>query len=502
MLTIRLMTRRLVTGLGLLSSLLAVTVSAQDLELLRLPKNSAITIPAGQGLDLIGSAEPLGKGRFRMRSLNRSHSVVLPELGGGSAYTGYYSIAYGMTPSLDVSLVVPFLNDAAGGFNKYGSGDPVLGFKWSRPGTIPSNHYTALELLIGLPFGYKGEHALDQVGGIRQFSSSAMDFGFQGLMDVHFHKMSIYVNGGLFRPGNPDVVTQLVYGFGLESGRASRWVSFNGEYEARVAFGTQSRAANIFKFGVRLHVFRGVEIELARELGFLDHPSPALTTIGVRTHGFLSGQRRFEPRFTIYKPVPPPKRIYEPDQVLRIAVADFDGFEEYDAGRRLINKFRNRLAPHDSIEVVDLNRYTGIRKKGALTPAESIELARRIGVDVVVSGTVSQYKIDRFAGLRVPYVFELPETEVEVGLRYRVMWFSSAARTDMEALTDQIKGQGRVRKRLRLLPADQHDITVSRSAAELARVHDEALDDVVSNLLDSMARTFSWIPPDFAHASF
>ena len=75
---------------------IAVTaVEAQDLELLRLP-------------------------------VNRSHSAVVPELGEGSIYTGQYSIAYGFRPSLDVSMVIPFLTDSAGGFNKYGSGDPVL----------------------------------------------------------------------------------------------------------------------------------------------------------------------------------------------------------------------------------------------------------------------------------------------------------------------------------------------------------------------------------------
>jgi hypothetical protein len=500
------MTRALL--LSVVLSLTALTVAApppaaaQDLELLQRPTNSAITIPAGQGLDLIGSAEPLGKGRFRLRTLNRSHDVDVPELGNGSAYTGYYSLAYGFSPSIDLSLVVPFLMDSAGGFNKYGTGDPVFGIKWARPGTIPSDTYTALELLIGLPFGYKGEHALDQIGGIRQFSSSAMDMGFQALLDLHFRKVSIFANGGLFRPGNPEVVTQMVYGLGLEAFRGSRWVSANVEYEARIAFASQSRAANVLKFGLRLHAFRGLEIELGREIGFLDHPTRSLTTIGLRTHGYLTGRRRFEPRFSLYQPTPPPKRSYEPDQVLRIAVVDFAGYEQFAAGRRLVDKIRTRLEPHDSLEVVDLAAYTGVPMKGALTPREAIELARKIGVDVVVTGTVSNYHIDRFAGLRVPFVFELPETEVEVGLRYRVMWFASSDRTDMEAFTEQIVGKSSLRKRVRLLPADQRDITVSRTAAELARVHEAALDNVVTNLLASMARSFSWIPPDFAYASF
>lgn len=481
---------------------LAASASAQDLALLQRPTNSAITIPAGQGLDLIGSAEPLGKGRFRMRALNRSHSVVVPELGEGSVYTGYYSLGYGFSPALDLSLVVPFLMDSAGGFNKYGTGDPVLGIKWSRPGTIPSDTYSAFQLLIGLPFGYKGEHALDQIGGIRTFSSGAMDMGFQGLMDLHFRKLSLYFNGGLFKPGNPEVVTQMIYGMGIETGRGSRWISANAEYQARIAFAAQSRAANILKFGLRIHAFRGIEIELAREIGFLDHPTKGLTTVGLRTHGFLSGRRRLEPRFTLYKPVPPPKRIYEPDSVLRIAVVDFAGYEEYQAGERLVTKIRNRLAPHDSLEVIDLTRYVGVETVGALTPTQAIDLAQRIGADVVVTGTVSSYDIDRFAGLKVPYIVELPETRVEVGLRYRVMWFASADRTDMEAINEQVTGKGLLRKRVRLLPADGRDITVSRTAVELVRVHDAALDDLVGNLLSSMAQTFSWIPPDFAHASF
>ena len=475
---------------------------AQDLELLRRPRNSALTIPAGQGLDLISSAEPLGKGRFRLRAQNRSHSITIPELGNGSVYTGYYSFAYGMGSKLDVSVVLPFLMDSAGGFNKYGSGDPVIGIKFMRPETIPSNSYSGFLLSLGLPLGYKGEHSLDQIGGIRKFSSEALDLGMLGMMDVHFRRVSVYLNGGLYKPGNPDVVTQLVYGIGLETGRGSRWGSLNMEYQAQVAFAQQARAANVLKFGVRIQTTRGIELELNREIGFLDHPSGSLTTFGVRTHGVFSGRRRFESRTALYKPVPPPKRLYDPQQVLRIAVVDFAGFEEFQAGRRLVEKIRIALEPHDSLEVVDLTRYTGIPTRGALTPRQSVELARKLGVDVVVTGTVAAYDVDRFAGLRVPYLFELPETEVEVGLRYRVMWFSSAARTDMEAYTETVTGKGTLRKRVRLLPADRHDITVSRTAAELAATHESALDDLTGSLLDSMARNFSWIPPDFAYASY
>jgi hypothetical protein len=132
-----------------------------------------------------------------------------------------------------------------------------------------------------------------------------------------------------------------------------------------------------------------------------------------------------------------------------------------------------------------------------LTPLAALDLGRKLGVDVVVSGTVSDYEVDRFAGLKVPFVFEVPETEVNVSLRYRVMWFTSQTKSEMESLTEEISGQGLLRKRVRLLPADQRDITVSRTALEIEDAHESALDDVVGNFLDAMSAQFSWIPPDF-----
>lgn len=492
-----------VAGLVIAGLLGPRDAGSQELQLLRQRTNSAIAIPAAQGLDLIHGAEPLGKGRFRLRSLNRSHSVAVPELGNGSVYTGYHTIAYGVSNQLDLGLVVPFLLDSAGGFNKYGSGDPVLSVKWARPGAIPAASYTGFQLLLGLPLGYKGEHALDAIGGIRHFSNEALDIGLEGLLDVHFRKLSVLLNGGLFRSGNPEVVTQLVYGIGLEGWRSSRWVSANAEYQARVAFAQQSRADNVLKVGLRLQTVRGIELELAREFGFLDHPTRSLMTVGVRTHGYLTGgRRRFESRVALYKPPPPPKRLYEPDKVLRIAIVGFAGFEEYRAGERLVEKIRTRLEPHDSLEVVDLRAYTGVPQHGVLTPRQSLDLARKLNVDVVLTGLVSEYDVDRFHGLNLPYVLEVPETEVAVGLRYRVMWFADAARTDMEAFTEEVVGRGLLRKRVRLLPADRQDITVSRSAMDLARVHESALDDLAGKLLASMARNFSWIPPDFAYVDY
>ena len=485
-------------ALLVLSAALAGAAAGQDVEGLRQPTNSALGIPLGEGLELLNNAEPLGKGRFRVRVLNRSHSVSIPELGEGSSYTGHYGLGFGVTPQIDASLMVPFLIDSVGGLNKYGTGDVVFGIKWGKPAKIPAGHYTGVQLLMGLPLGFKGKRGLDQfAGGVRPFSNEALDIGVQFLSDINFRPLSVYLNGGFFRSGNPEVLSQLVYGVGLETGRRHPRLSLNVEYQARVAFTEESRASGVLKVGGRFHMGRGIELELNREWGFLDHPVPGIFTFGLRLHGQMGAKRRLLARQTLYRPPPRPPRPYEPEQVLRIAIVDFAGYEEYGAGHRLVEKLRLQLAPHDSIQVVDLSRYTGIKTRGELKPEEALRLARRLRLDVVLSGRVARYEVERLTGTKVPYVFEVPEAAARVGLRYRVLSFADAARTRVESHTQEAAGEGRVRRRPRLLPLDRRDITAVQPAGELVRIQDEALDDLVGNMLATLAERYSWVPPSF-----
>lgn len=490
--------KRLATHIFLAALAAAAFAAEPDIALLRRPSNAALSLSLGQGLDLIHGAEPLGRDRFRLRLANRSHAVTVPDLGQGSSYTGLYGLAYGLRPDLDLSLLVPFFMDSAAGLAKYGTGDLILGAKWARPGQVPANTYTAVQLLMSLPLGFKGQTGLDQFqGGVRPFSSQSVDMGLQLAMDLHFRHASLSINGGFYRSGNPQVLPQLVYGAGVETSRRNRRFHLNAEYQSRVAFSRQTQASGVFKTGVRVDIFRGIELELNREFGLLDYPFKSGITFGLRLHGYLTGQRRLEPRHALYQPPPRPKRAYAPQRVMRLAVVDFGGFEEYQAGRRLVEKIKILLAPHDSLEVVDLARYADIPKKGALSAEQAVELARKLGVEVVVTGDVADYRIDRFAGLHVPYVFEAPQTQVEVKLRYRVLSFFSPDKTQMETFTQQVGGTGRLRRQVRLLPAQPRDVTVHTSARELEVVQEAALDDLAGKLLGAMAAQFPWVPPDF-----
>ena len=97
---------------------MASPVSAQQIDLLRQPTNSAHGLSLGQGLDRIVSAEPLGKGRFRVRLLNRSIPIEIEGLGTGSSYTGHYGGVYGLANGLDLGFMVPFYFDKVAGLKQ------------------------------------------------------------------------------------------------------------------------------------------------------------------------------------------------------------------------------------------------------------------------------------------------------------------------------------------------------------------------------------------------
>ena len=146
---------------------------------------------------------------------------------------------------------------------------------------------------------------------------------------------------------------------------------------------------------------------------------------------------------------------------------------------------------------MDLARYAGIPRRGFLKPRQALALARKLGVDVVVTGMVAEYNMDRFAGPQLPFIVHLPETRVDLELRYRVIEFFDEDKSQMHALSETVGGGGLLRKTPRILPTSRRDITSVASAAELQAVQEEALDNLVENLLASMSAQFTWIPPDF-----
>jgi len=464
----------------------------QNWSSIRRPANSTMMPPLGQGLNYVSSAEPLGKGRFRIRMHNRSDAVTVPDVGKGTIFSGHYGIAYGLGNTLEVGLGIPFLMDSIDGLNRYGTGDPVISIKLSRPQKVPSGLYIGSKLLVGLPLGYTGEHALDQFNGTRSFSSGALDMGIQLLGDLHFKFMSIYVNGGYYKSGNPEVLSLVGYGIGTEFWRSNRWLSMNFEYQSKVAFAAESEAQALVKAGLRFTPLNGVEFELNRQIGLLDHPLPSSSSFGLRLHGMLAGGRRLVSRQNDYSPKDKGDGNFEHIDFTRIAFVDFDGFEEFNAGARLVEKVRGSLETFDNITMVDIKRYEDVPHKGYLPPQEALALARKLDVDIVVTGVVDRYEIKRFGGTRIPFLFARPETEIKMGMRFRVIEIDEAG-IETHAQTHAVQGVRSEKLGMRFIPYESRNITKNATAMQMNNLQDEVLDDLVGSMLATMVEKSKWL---------
>ncbi|MEE3233057.1 MAG: hypothetical protein VX294_02740 [Candidatus Latescibacterota bacterium] len=469
----------------------------QNWSVIRRPANSALIPPLGQGLDYVSSAEPLGKGRFRVRMHNRSDAVTVPDVGKGTIFSGHYGLAYGLGNALEVGLGLPFLMDSIDGLNRYGTGDPVISIKVSRPKRIPNGVYVGSKVLIGLPLGYTGEHALDQFNGTRSFSSGAFDIGVQLLGDLHFDYMSIYVNGGYYKSGNPDVLTLIGYGIGTEFWRSNRWLSMNIEYQSHVAFAARSEAQALFKAGLRFTPLPGVEVELSRQIGILDHPLPSSSSFGLRLHGIVPGGRRLISRQNDYSPGAKVNGNFEHVDFTRIAFVDFDGFEEFNAGARLVEKIRGSLEMFDNINMVDIKRYEDVPHKGYLSPQKALELARKLDVDIIVTGLVDHYEIKRFGGARIPFLFSLPETEIRMGMRFRVIEIDEAG-IETHSQTHAVQGVRSEKLGMRFIPYESRNITKNATATQMNNLQDAVLDDLVGSMLAAMVEKSKWLSPELS----
>ena len=477
--------------------LITIPSFGQDWSLIRRPTNSVLIPPVGQGLDYVSSAEPLGKGRFRVRMHNRSDAVAVPDVGNGNIFSGHYSIAYGLGDAFEVGFGLPFLMDSIDGLNRYGTGDPVVSIKLSRPKKIPNGIYVGSKVLVGLPLGYTGEHALDQFNGTRSFSSGAFDVGFQLLGDLHFTFMSIFINGGYYNSGNRDISNLLGYGIGTEFWRTNRWFSANLEYQSQVAFASRSEAQALFKTGLRFTPLQGVEFELSRQIGLLDHPLPSSTSFGLRFHGAFTGGRRLVARQNDYSSEKEVMDNFDKVDFVRIAFLDFDGFEDFKAGVRLTEKVRNSLEAFDNIQMVDVKRYQDVPHKGYLSPQKAIDLAEKLDVDIIVTGIVDRHEIKRFGGKRIPFLIARPETEIKMAMRFRVIEIDEEG-IDTHAQSHSVEGVRSAKFGMRFLPYESRNITKNLTALEMNNLQDEVLDELVSSMLFTIVDKSKWLSTELS----
>ena len=107
-------------------------------------------------------------------------------------------------------------------------------------------------------------------------------------------------------------------------------------------------------------------------------------------------------------------------QISKIAVLEFNTQNLGSIRDPLVKAFRSvfdyneyfQLTPQEEIRAVMSSEGVQYNQKVVLT--EMVKLGRRLGVDYIVYGEVTKYRIERGKGLYVPYVFGMPNTVMEM----------------------------------------------------------------------------------------
>jgi hypothetical protein len=426
-------------------------------------------LPMGEGLFRIASAEPLGKGGLYLRYSSEAYQISVRKVGEGTSLTGHLGLAYGLGNSVDFGLAVPVMFDVAGGLAKYGSGDITTTLKFGFPSKFPSSHYFGFDLSVLHAYGFKGRTALN----VRPYSREGREISSRLLWDLNMDAIGFRANlGYLFTAVTRD--PGLMYGMAVEIGRGQVF-TMTGEYwNEPSALGGQTRRAVL---GARMNLWR-LKLEAGVEKG-LTNDLPNVTAVaGIRLDPKLGrGHRRDNPSI-----VRKPKDM---ETSIRVAVVNLAGFEQQHAGELVAQEIKNKLTRYGHIRLIDVGADARF-----LDPDTAVRLAQEANVDVVITGRVLRYEMDRASKPNLPLVVGLPQTRALLAADIRVV----DRRNKGNVLSFSLTGTGQQNRGIRMFPTSGDDRTSYLSALDKQRVWTEAIVHMLNDLFEGMHDNFEWFP--------
>ncbi|HAA78027.1 TPA: hypothetical protein DCE37_23255 [Candidatus Latescibacteria bacterium] len=430
------------------------------------------TLPAGEGLFRLASAEPLGQGGFQIRLLNEAYQISVDKVGEGTSVTGHLAAAFGLANTLDIAVSMPLMFDIAGGLTKYGTGDVTTSLKLGIPGRFPASFYGGIEFSATHPFGFKGDQPLE----VRLFSRGDREMATRLLFDVNREAIGIRLNAGyLIQSGVRD--PGLILGGGVEVGRGQIF-TMTAEYmsEPSILGARTERAV----FGVRMNLW-WLQVEAGIEQGF-SKDLPEFSGMGGIRLATSFGSKRRKSFGNRTRRVPVEKDI---STGIRVAVVNLQGFETRGAGEAVARQIKTALTRHGHVRLVDVGEGTAF-----LDADGAVSLAEQASADVVITGRVLQYELTRNSRPNLPLVVGFPETAARVNADLRIV----DARQNGDLFSTNLSGVGRKSRGVRMFPVSGDDRTSYLTEVEKNKVWDDAINQVVVSLLRQLSENFKWFP--------
>ncbi|MBI2952629.1 hypothetical protein HYY27_11060 [bacterium] len=433
-------------------------------------------VPMGVGMFRVRAAEPLSRGGMTVRYLNEGYTIHVRKLGGGGSFTGHLGVGIGLANLMDFSFSLPLLLDSAGGLLKYGSGDAVTSLKLAGPGRFPSGFYLGLETTATHPTGYKGIRALN----VRPFGAGKRDLSTRLLIDIGRSPLSVHLNVGQVLSGGGRK-GGMILGGGVQLGKGQIF-TVTGEYvsEPGVAAPQTKRAT----LGMHFNLGGSFRLEAALERGMSKDLPELAGMVGFRIVA-RGGEKSRRIQMTQTKiPVEGLSGDLKPGETVRVAVVNFAGLEDNGAGRKVGERLRSVLSAYTRIQIVQLREDpVFLDLNGAL------ELAKASGADLVITGRVLKYDLTRTPSAQVPLIVGFPKTVAEVEADVRVVERKKGAM----ALSARMSGRGEQKQGIRLMPTSSDDRMTYLGAREKEQLRDQAVQQLVSDLVAAMASNFKWL---------
>jgi hypothetical protein len=181
----------------------------------------------------------------------------------------------------------------------------------------------------------------------------------------------------------------------------------------------------------------------------------------------------------------------------KVVFIDFDGYEEFSAGARLVEKVRDSLDLYENITVIDVKEYEDVPQKGYLPPQKALELAKRLDADIVVTGRVDHYEIKRFGGMTIPFLIARPETEISMGMRFRVIEIDDAG-IETHSQIHVVEEMQSAKLGLRFIPNESRNITKNATAMQMNDLQDAVLDELAGNMMAKLVEKSRLLTPELS----
>lgn len=427
------------------------------------------SLPVGEGLFRVASAEPLGRGGVSFRFVNEAYQISVHRVGEGTSVTGHLGLAYGLSNNVDIGISVPLLFDVAGGLAKYGTGDIVSSMKFGFPSRYPAPVYFGFDVSMVHPYGYKGRQALN----VRPYSRSSREISSRMMFDLNKDAVGFRINGGyLISSGTRD--PGWMYGGAVEVGRGQVFTVTMEYMSEPNILGEQTQRAIL---GARMNLWR-LKLEAGLEKGLSDD-LPSVTAIaGLRLNPRLGAGRK--PASTELVRVPKDDKT-----LIRVAVVNLAGFEHERVGELVAQEIKTSLGRYANIRLVDVGAGTVF-----LDPDAAMRLAQSSNADVVITGRVLRYEMERGNRANVPLVVGLPQTRAHVAADIRIV----DRRENGKTMSFSLTGTGTQGRGLRMFPTSQDDKTSYLSVMEKQRVWTDAIQQMLTHFFTGLRENFAWFP--------